>query len=128
MRSFTREVIQTFALAAFLVLFIWSTVQNYRVEGPSMEPLFVGGDHSITLPILRALGAEAPVGMIHIDAHCDTSGPFDGCKFHHGGPFRQAVLTAALDHVDGVVTIPDGPGLGVEINRQALKDFAPKEA
>jgi D-galactarolactone cycloisomerase len=43
-------------------------------------------------------------------------------------PFRQAVLTAALDHVDGVVTIPDGPGLGVEINRQALKAFAPKEA
>ena len=60
-------------------------------------PLFVGGDHSITLPILRALGADHPVGMIHIDAHCDTSGPFDGCKFHHGGPFRQAVLDGVLD-------------------------------
>ncbi|NDV86705.1 agmatinase [Aurantimonas aggregata] len=60
-------------------------------------PLFVGGDHSISLPILRALGAERPVGMIHIDAHCDTSGPFDGCKFHHGGPFRQAVLDGVLD-------------------------------
>ncbi|WAP69199.1 agmatinase [Jiella pelagia] len=60
-------------------------------------PLFVGGDHSVTLPILRALGAERPVGMIHIDAHCDTSGPFDGCKFHHGGPFRQAVLDGVLD-------------------------------
>ncbi len=60
-------------------------------------PLFVGGDHSISLPVLRALGAERPVGMIHIDAHCDTSGPFDGCKFHHGGPFRQAVLDGVLD-------------------------------
>ncbi|MEF2550100.1 agmatinase [Aurantimonas sp. A2-1-M11] len=60
-------------------------------------PLFVGGDHSITLPILRALCADRPVGMIHIDAHCDTSGPFDGCKFHHGGPFRQAVLDGVLD-------------------------------
>ncbi|MBP0615024.1 agmatinase [Jiella mangrovi] len=60
-------------------------------------PLFVGGDHSISLPTLHALGAGRPVGMIHIDAHCDTSGPFDGCKFHHGGPFRQAVLDGVLD-------------------------------
>ncbi|MBB4004350.1 agmatinase [Aurantimonas endophytica] len=67
------------------------------IVGAGVLPLFVGGDHSITLPILRALGAERPVGMIHIDAHCDTSGPFDGCKFHHGGPFRQAVLDGVLD-------------------------------
>ena len=61
------------------------------------KPLAVGGDHSVSLPILRALGAERPVGMIHIDAHCDTSGSFEGCKFHHGGPFRKAVLDGALD-------------------------------
>src|SRR6202789_4748349 len=35
--------------------------------------------------------------MIHIDAHCDTSGSFEGCKFHPGGPFRQAVLDGVLD-------------------------------
>ena len=35
--------------------------------------------------------------MIHIDAHCDTSGPFDQTKFHHGGPFRNAVLDGVLD-------------------------------
>ena len=35
--------------------------------------------------------------MIHIDAHCDTSGEFEGAKFHHGGPFRQAVLEGVLD-------------------------------
>jgi agmatinase len=35
--------------------------------------------------------------MIHIDAHCDTSGPFDGSRIHHGGPFRQAVLDGVLD-------------------------------
>jgi agmatinase len=35
--------------------------------------------------------------MVHIDAHCDTSGPFEGTKFHHGGPFRQAVLEGVLD-------------------------------
>jgi len=62
-----------------------------------VTPLSVGGDHSITLPILRAIGGGRPVGMIHIDAHCDTSGPFDGCKFHHGGPFRHAVLEGVLD-------------------------------
>lgn len=62
-----------------------------------VAPLSVGGDHSVTLPILRAVGRERPVGMIHIDAHCDTAGPFDLSKFHHGGPFRQAVLDGVLD-------------------------------
>ena len=60
-------------------------------------PLSVGGDHSISLPILKALGATRPVGMIHIDAHCDTSGEYEGAKFHHGGPFRRAVLDGVLD-------------------------------
>ncbi|HTV71395.1 MAG TPA: agmatinase [Rhizobiaceae bacterium] len=60
-------------------------------------PLSVGGDHSITHPILKAVGRKEPVGMIHIDAHCDTSGAFDGTKFHHGGPFRNAVLDGVLD-------------------------------
>ncbi|MDQ0303367.1 agmatinase [Ancylobacter polymorphus] len=62
-----------------------------------VAPLSVGGDHSIGLPLLRAVGRERPVGMIHIDAHCDTGGSFEGCKFHHGGPFRQAVLDGVLD-------------------------------
>jgi agmatinase len=62
-----------------------------------VAPLSVGGDHSISLPILKALGKDRPVGMIHIDAHCDTSGGFDRTKFHHGGPFREAVLEGVLD-------------------------------
>jgi guanidinopropionase len=61
------------------------------------RPLSVGGDHSITYPILRALGKKAPVACVHIDAHCDTMGTFDGSKFHHGGPFRLAVLDGVLD-------------------------------
>ncbi|MFD2238425.1 agmatinase [Aureimonas populi] len=67
------------------------------IVAAGVVPLSVGGDHSITLPILRAVGAKRPVGMIHIDAHCDTSGPFDNCRFHHGGPFRHAVLEGVLD-------------------------------
>lgn len=66
------------------------------VEG-GVAPLLVGGDHSITWPILRAVGRERPVGLVHIDAHCDTAGPFDSSKFHHGGPFRHAVLDGVLD-------------------------------
>jgi agmatinase len=34
---------------------------------------------------------------VHIDAHCDTSGDYEGAKFHHGGPFRLAVLDGVLD-------------------------------
>jgi agmatinase len=60
-------------------------------------PLAVGGDHSVTWPILKALGADKPVGMIHFDAHCDTSGEYEGAKFHHGAPFRMAVLDGVLD-------------------------------
>lgn len=62
-----------------------------------VRPLAVGGDHSITLPILKAMGRAAPLALIHFDAHCDTEGPIDGKKFHHGGPFREAVLEGVLD-------------------------------
>lgn len=68
-----------------------------KIVAAGVVPLSVGGDHSMTLPILRAVGRKRPVGMIHIDAHCDTAGPFDGSRFHHGGPFRQAVLDGVLD-------------------------------
>jgi agmatinase len=67
------------------------------VRAANVIPLAVGGDHSITYPILKALGKDRPVGMVHIDAHCDTAGVFEGSKFHHGGPFRQAVLDGVLD-------------------------------
>jgi guanidinopropionase len=68
-----------------------------RIRAAGVRPLSVGGDHSITYPILKALGHERPVGLVHIDAHCDTMGEIDGSKFHHGGPFRQAVLAGVLD-------------------------------
>jgi agmatinase len=68
-----------------------------KIAAAGVTPLAVGGDHSITFPILKALGAAGPVGLVHIDAHCDTGGPFEGAKFHHGGPFRNAVLAGVLD-------------------------------
>ncbi|MBV9079351.1 MAG: agmatinase [Methylobacteriaceae bacterium] len=67
------------------------------IVAAGVRPLSVGGDHSISLPILKAIGRDRPVGMVHIDAHCDTSGRYEGTKFHHGGPFREAVLAGVLD-------------------------------
>jgi agmatinase len=68
-----------------------------QIVDAGVLPLSVGGDHSITHPILKAVGKNRPVGMIHIDAHCDTGGAYDLTKFHHGGPFRNAVLDGVLD-------------------------------
>lgn len=60
-------------------------------------PLSVGGDHAITLPILRAVAAERPVGLVHIDAHTDTSDHEFGHKYTHGTPFRRAMEEGLLD-------------------------------
>jgi agmatinase len=68
-----------------------------RLVGAGVRPLSVGGDHSISASILKAVGEKRPVGMIHIDAHCDTAGPYEAAKFQHGGPFRLAVLDGVLD-------------------------------
>lgn len=68
-----------------------------KIVAAGVIPLSVGGDHSITGSILKAVGEKRPVGMLHIDAHCDTSGLYEGSKFHHGGPFRKAVLDGTLD-------------------------------
>lgn len=69
----------------------------HSVIDAGVIPLSVGGDHSISCPILQAVGRDSPVGLIHIDAHADTGGPFNGSRFHHGGPFRNAALDGVLD-------------------------------
>lgn len=68
-----------------------------KVVDAGVVPLAVGGDHSVTHPILKAVARRAPVALIHVDAHCDTGGAFDGTKFHHAGPFRNAVLDGLVD-------------------------------
>lgn len=62
-----------------------------------ITPLTAGGDHSITYPIFKALAAERPLGLIHIDAHTDTMDSLFGSKFFHGAPFRRAVEDGLLD-------------------------------
>jgi len=68
-----------------------------QVRAAGILPVSAGGDHSITYPIFRALGARAPLGMVHVDAHTDTWGEFFGSKFTHGAPFRLAVEAGVLD-------------------------------
>lgn len=61
-------------------------------------PLSAGGDHLISLPILREVGRKEPVGMIHFDSHTDLYDEyFGGYKFTHGTPFRRAIEEGVLD-------------------------------
>jgi guanidinopropionase len=68
-----------------------------HVHAAGAVPLSVGGDHSISLAILRGIARHRPVGMVHIDAHCDTGDDYMGSRFHHGAPFRRAVEEGLLD-------------------------------
>lgn len=68
-----------------------------HVHDAKVLPVTAGGDHSITYPIFKAIAADAPIGMVHIDAHTDTWGEVWGSKFHHGAPFRLAVEDELLD-------------------------------
>ena len=67
------------------------------VHAAGVVPLSAGGDHSVSLPILRAIARGRPLGMVHIDAHCDTGDDYLGSRFHHGAPFRRAVEEGLLD-------------------------------
>ena len=59
----------------------------------------VGGDHSVTLPVLRALRKAygEPLGLIHFDAHLDTYPAAWGCEVHHGSFARHAVEEGLVD-------------------------------
>ncbi|AXI56758.1 agmatinase [Sulfitobacter sp. JL08] len=60
-------------------------------------PLTLGGDHTLTYPVLRAIaGKHGPVALIHVDAHADTNDEMFGEKIAHGTPFRRAVEDGLL--------------------------------
>jgi len=64
----------------------------------NVRPLTAGGDHMISLPILRALAKDGPLGMIHFDAHTDLFDEyFGGFRYTHGTPFRRAIEEGLLD-------------------------------
>ena len=92
--------------------------------------LTLGGDHTIALPLLRAVRAvHGPVAVVHFDAHLDTWDTYFGAAYTHGTPFRRAFEEGLLDpdgclHVgirgplydaedlvrDAEVGLPGGPG------------------
>jgi guanidinobutyrase len=62
------------------------------------KPLTIGGDHTVVLPILRALHrAHGPLGVVHIDAHADVNDVMFGEKITHGTPFRRLVEEGLVD-------------------------------
>jgi guanidinobutyrase len=62
------------------------------------RPLTLGGDHTLTLPVLRAMRRRhGPVGLIHVDAHADINETMFGERVAHGTPFRRAVEEELLD-------------------------------
>ena len=74
------------------------TREYKKIVSSGVIPLTLGGDHTITFPILRAIKERhGPVGLVHIDAHSDTSDTMFGEKIAHGTPFRRAVEEGLLD-------------------------------
>ncbi|MCX7663342.1 MAG: agmatinase [Tepidimonas fonticaldi] len=72
--------------------------QHYRpIIDAGCIPLTLGGDHTIVLPILRAVAARhGPVALIHVDAHADVNEHMFGEPLAHGTPFRRAVEEGLL--------------------------------
>lgn len=68
-----------------------------RILAQDCVPLTLGGDHTLTLPILRAMHRKhGPVALLHIDAHADINEHMFGEKIAHGTPFRRAVEEGLL--------------------------------
>ena len=69
-----------------------------KIRELGIIPLTAGGDHLCSLPILRALAKDRPLGMIHFDSHTDLfHSYFGGTMYTHGTPFRRAVEEGLLD-------------------------------
>ncbi|WP_420327411.1 agmatinase [Mameliella sp.] len=69
-----------------------------QLRPAGIRPLTAGGDHLTSLPVLRALAKDGPLGMVHFDSHTDLfHSYFGGTMYTHGTPFRRAVEEGLLD-------------------------------
>jgi agmatinase len=69
-----------------------------RLLDARVVPVSVGGDHSISLPVLRAMArTHGPVGLVHFDSHTDCWDQYFGSKYFHGTVFRRAVEEGVID-------------------------------
>lgn len=74
------------------------TAYYRRVLAAGVIPLTLGGDHTLVLPILRAMKEKhGPVALVHVDAHADVNDSMFGEAIAHGTPFRRAVEEGLLD-------------------------------
>jgi len=61
-----------------------------RIHEAGIRPIAIGGDHTIPLPIMRAIAKDRPVGVLHFDAHPDTLDELCGTKINHATFLRRA--------------------------------------
>jgi agmatinase len=73
-----------------------------KILGAGAIPLVLGGDHSVHIPCIRAFDGEAPVHLIHIDAHLDFVDSRHGVLYGHGNPLRRA---SEMKHVSGMTQL-----------------------
>jgi len=86
-----------------------------EVIADGATPVCVGGDHSVTLGILRALARRhGRLGLVHFDAHPDTWDEYFGSKFFHGTPFRRAVEEGLVEPRRMIQVGIRGPLYGAE--------------
>lgn len=81
-------------VSPFSILDTYQSIQSgvSRLHNAGILPIAIGGDHSITLPLLRAAHAKhGPLSVVHFDAHCDVSDTQFGSPYHYGSVFRRAV-------------------------------------
>lgn len=73
-------------------------------------PVAVGGDHSISLPLLRVVARRhGPVGLVHFDSHPDTWDEYFGSRYFHGTMFRRAVEERLIDPARTIQLAIRGP-------------------
>ncbi|NEI74026.1 agmatinase [Rhizobium lusitanum] len=68
-----------------------------KIHAAGAVPISIGGDHTVPLPILRAIAKDGPVGLVQIDSHSDTFDEFMGTKYNHATFVRRAVEEGLLD-------------------------------
>jgi agmatinase len=103
-------------------------VRGLVASAPDAFLLTIGGDHSVTIPLVRAFAAAdpAPFGLVHLDAHPDLFDTYEGSPLSHACPLRRALETGRLapEHLLIVGTRSYNP-VELEFMRERAIHFVP---
>jgi len=99
-----------------------------KVHERGIMPITIGGDHSVTTPILRAIGGKrsrygGPIGMIHFDCHADTAAEFGGTRHNAGAAFRIGVEEELFDPARTVQIGFHGPQIDPTLDNWSRERF-----